>query len=510
MQYNNFVDSFLDVPRLVVLPNLQPDSRVILTEEDLQVPLDTNICDVATKMVGDEANPNQVIGTISQNKPGDFKNNCKKYLYFKDGDAASPLMRCRFRAKNKCGKKGKSGFLTKAAGDCLDCTDVTWKLWELDLKILGGGIGSKGTFTVTIKNKKLSFMLHINGGILPDGQYPVYIWNKLGGYKIDQTVANVLDIIKVKSGTRDTTLFQNALSYDNNFFKLDLKLEDISNHSERELVNTQLKLFKIAISAGLYKYLMCFDKSPQPWSKKNVNGNGGRSLENKIGHKVQYIKDAMVMVVENNDNQLDDEEVIKAQFTASSQSPPGSPRSVADPNVITIIHDSENHTQLRDELIKEMHKAEEEGRPAKPVNVTGGKRKTRKHKKRYKKKKTRKRKKKKTRKHKKKKKGGMKKRVKTNVHRKKIYPKIASHQSVGLRHKNGKRYAVLLGQTNEPIVNRTTNKVILYDYKTAINKHRLKKLSSYSPQFNPQGGKEKTQKNKSRRRRTSKRKKRKH
>ena len=116
----------------------------------------------------------------------------------------------------------------------------------------------------------------------------------------------------------------------------------------------------------------------------------------------------------------------------------------------------------------------------------------------------------KTRKHKKKKKGGMKKHVKTNVHHKKIYPKIASHQSVGLRHKNGKRYAVLLGQTNEPIVNRNTNKVILYDYKTAINKHRLKKLGSYSPQFNPQGGKEKTQKNKSKRRRTAKRKRRKH
>jgi len=113
---------------------------------------------------------------------------------------------------------------------------------------------------------------------------------------------------------------------------------------------------------------------------------------------------------------------------------------------------------------------------------------------------------KKTRKHKK---GGMKKRAKTNG--KKIYPKIASNQSVGLRHKNGKRYAVLLGQTNEPIVNQTTNKIILYDYKTAINKHRLKKLSSYSPQFNPQGGKEKTKKNKSKRtRRTAKRKRRKH
>ena len=110
-----------------------------------------------------------------------------------------------------------------------------------------------------------------------------------------------------------------------------------------------------------------------------------------------------------------------------------------------------------------------------------------------------------------KKRGGMKKHQRTTrKNHKKIYPKIARNQSVGLRHNNGKRYAVLLGQTNEPIVNRTTNKVHLYDYKTAINKHRLKKLSSYSPQFNPQGGKEKTQKNKSRRRRTSKRKKRKH
>ena len=71
---------------------------------------------------------------------------------------------------------------------------------------------------------------------------------------------------------------------------------------------------------------------------------------------------------------------------------------------------------------------------------------------------------------------------------KKVYPKITNNQNIGLRHKNGKRYAVLLGATNQPIVNRTTNKVNLYDYKTAINKHRLKKLSSYSPQFNPQGG----------------------
>ena len=33
--------------------------------------------------------------------------------------------------------------------------------------------------------------------------------------------------------------------------------------------------------------------------------------------------------------------------------------------------------------------------------------------------------------------------------------------------------------------------------KIAINKHRLKKLSSYSPQFNPQGGEVKRNKKKS-------------
>jgi len=105
-----------------------------------------------------------------------------------------------------------------------------------------------------------------------------------------------------------------------------------------------------------------------------------------------------------------------------------------------------------------------------------------------------------------KKKGGMKKHKRTTrKSHKKVYPKISSNQNIGLRHKNGKRYAVLLGHTNEPIVNRTTNKVNLYDYKTAINKHRLKKLSSYSPQFNPQGGKIKTHKNKAKRRKTQKR-----
>lgn len=390
MQYNNFVDSFLDVPRLVVLPNLQPDSRVILTEEDLQVPLDTNICDVATKMVGDEANPHQVIGTISQNNPGDFKNNCKKYLYFKDGDASSPLMQCRFRAKNKCGKKGKSGFLTKAA-------EGTWKLWELDLSILDGGKGSKGTFTVTIKNKKLSFMLHINGGMLPDGLYPVYIWNKSGGYIIDQTVANVLDVINAKIGSYAITLYQNALD-DENFFRLDLKLEDIRNPSQREIVNTQLKLFKVAISAGLYKYLKCFDKSPQPWSTDKVNSTEARPLENKIGDKVTIIKEAMEMTSSENSVK----EIIEAQFTSSSQSPPGSPRSITDTNVITINHDPKNPTQLMDTL-RAANRNTLPGAPPPRVTVTGGKRKTKKHKKRYKKKKKHKKKskKKKTRKHKK-------------------------------------------------------------------------------------------------------------
>ena len=109
-----------------------------------------------------------------------------------------------------------------------------------------------------------------------------------------------------------------------------------------------------------------------------------------------------------------------------------------------------------------------------------------------------------------KKKGGMKKHVRTTrKSNKKVYPKIPSNQNIGLRHKNGKRYAVLLGHTNQPIVNRTTNKVNLYDYKTAISKHRLKKLSSYSPQFNPQGGKIKRHKNKSNKRKTQKRRKKK-
>lgn len=104
------------------------------------------------------------------------------------------------------------------------------------------------------------------------------------------------------------------------------------------------------------------------------------------------------------------------------------------------------------------------------------------------------------------KKGGMKKHQRrTRKTHKKVYPKITNNQNIGLRHKNGKRYAVLLGATNQPIVNRTTNKVNLYDYKTAINKHRLKKLSSYSPQFNPQGGEVKRN-----RKKTKKRRKRKH
>jgi hypothetical protein len=107
--------------------------------------------------------------------------------------------------------------------------------------------------------------------------------------------------------------------------------------------------------------------------------------------------------------------------------------------------------------------------------------------------------------------GGMKKHLRTTrKNHKKIYPKIARNQSVGLRHNNGKRYAVLLGQTNEPIVNRTTNKVHLYDYKTAINKHRLKKLGSYYPQFNPQGGKIKKQKRKRKKTQKKKRKERKY
>uniref|UniRef100_A0A6C0CNX4 Uncharacterized protein n=1 Tax=viral metagenome TaxID=1070528 RepID=A0A6C0CNX4_9ZZZZ len=391
MQYNNFVDSFLDVPRLVVLPNLEPDSRVILTEKDMKVPLDTNICDAATKEVGGA--PNEVIGTISPHNPGDFKNNCKKYLYFKNGDSSSPLMQCRFRAKNKCGKKGKSGMFTKAA-------DVTWKLWELDLSILGAVTGSKGTFTVTIKNKKLSFMLDIKGGkYLPPGQYPVYIWDVYGGIIIDQTVANVLDVINAKSGGYATTLYQNALN-DDNFFKLDLKLKDIRDPRQRELVNTQLKLFKVAISAGLYKYLMCFDKSPQPWSIDNVNGNGRRPLENKFGQRVRIIKEAMVMASDNSVNPKF-KEIIEAQFTPSSQSSPGSPRSVADPSVITIEHDPNDPQKLMHALQHENKAAAAEGRSPTPVTVTGGKRKTRKQKKRNKKKKTRKYKKKKTRKQKK-------------------------------------------------------------------------------------------------------------
>ena len=106
--------------------------------------------------------------------------------------------------------------------------------------------------------------------------------------------------------------------------------------------------------------------------------------------------------------------------------------------------------------------------------------------------------------------GGMKKRVRTTrKSSKKVYPKISSNQNIGLRNKNGKRYAVLLGETNEPIINRRTNKVNLYDYKTAINKHRLKKLSSYSPQFNPQGGEVKRNKKKSKKK-TKKRRRRKH
>ena len=107
--------------------------------------------------------------------------------------------------------------------------------------------------------------------------------------------------------------------------------------------------------------------------------------------------------------------------------------------------------------------------------------------------------------------GGMKKRARTTrKSSKKVYPKISSNQNIGLRHKNGKRYAVLLGATNEPVVNRRTNKVNLYDYKTAINKHRLKKLSSYSPQFNPQGGEVKRNKKKSKKNKTKKQRRRKH
>lgn len=105
-----------------------------------------------------------------------------------------------------------------------------------------------------------------------------------------------------------------------------------------------------------------------------------------------------------------------------------------------------------------------------------------------------------------KKRGGMKKRLRTKRRKsnKKVYPRISSNQTIGLRHKNGKRYAVLIGHTNQPIVNRTTNKVNLYDYKTVINKHRLKKLSSYSPQFNPQGGEVKRNKKKTKKRRKRK------
>ena len=86
--------------------------------------------------------------------------------------------------------------------------------------------------------------------------------NKYQKIKIDKAYSFAKKI-KYKHGNMSPEIYfahpkrVSALSmllYDNNFFKLDLKLEDISNHSERELVNTQLKLFKIAISAGLYKY----------------------------------------------------------------------------------------------------------------------------------------------------------------------------------------------------------------------------------------------------------------